>query len=268
MEPKGNDILIKNSDSIIAYDDKGSGSMPIIFIHGFPFDRQSWRPQLEYFKDKTRTITYDIRGYGASVSGDENLSIRLFADDLIALMDLLQIEKAIVCGLSMGGYIALNAVSRYEERFEKLILCGTQCHSDTDEGKEKRYKTIKLIRNGGFSDWAAGMVKNLFSPMSHERNLDSIGEIQNSVNSASQKVVVKTLEALAERDETCFYLPMIKIPVLIIAGKEDTVIPVSRSEYMHEMIKHSEFHFIEEAGHLVNLEKPEEFNRLVEKFIN
>jgi len=131
----GHDINIKLNGLTISYDDLGKGAVPIIFIHGFPFDKSSWQPQMEFFKKTNRVIAYDIRGFGKSSSGNEKESIRLFADDLIKFMDGLEITKAIVCGFSMGGYILLNAVCHYPKRFDAIILSDTQCIADSVETK-------------------------------------------------------------------------------------------------------------------------------------
>ena len=120
---KGNNKNMIDIDGItISFDDFGKSDIPIIFIHGFPFDKSSWQPQITFFKHTHRVIAYDIRGFGASTAGTEKASISLFADDLVHFMDRMQIEKAIVCGLSMGGYILLNAVKRFPTRFEAIIL--------------------------------------------------------------------------------------------------------------------------------------------------
>src|SRR5688572_6563533 len=135
-----------NNNTQFSYDDIGEGSVPIIFIHGFPFDKSMWQLQMEHFKTTHRVIAYDIRGFGKSFDDTNDLSITLFADDLIQLMDSLQIDKAIVCGLSMGGFIALNAINRFPGRFAGLILCDTQCIADPEDVKAGRYTTISQIR--------------------------------------------------------------------------------------------------------------------------
>src|SRR4051812_1278955 len=122
MENKGIDLKVKINGVTINYDDLGNSEFPLIFIHGFPFDKNSWKFQLDELQKYSRVIAYDCRGYGKSSSDRNPFSIRLFADDLISLLDELKIEKAIICGLSMGGYVALNAISRFPERFHKLIL--------------------------------------------------------------------------------------------------------------------------------------------------
>src|SRR5687768_16230610 len=142
METTIKDKSVQVNGISMSYEDTGKGSIPLIFIHGFPFDKSTWQPQLDSLKKNNRVIAYDIRGFGGSGPGSSSISLDLFATDLIQFMDALKIEKAVVCGLSMGGYILMNAVSRFPDRFEAIILSDTQCIADSDENREKRYKTI------------------------------------------------------------------------------------------------------------------------------
>src|SRR5690606_5529571 len=127
---EGKNLSVNINDFHLSYDDVGEGSEPIIFLHGFPFGKTMWQDQVDFLQSSCRLITCDIRGFGQSTDEKTTLSIELFADDLIQFMNKLKIEKAIVCGLSMGGYIALNAIKRYPERFDALILCDTQSVAD------------------------------------------------------------------------------------------------------------------------------------------
>ena len=131
----------------ISYDDVGIGKTPILFLHGFPFNKSMWAEQLDFLKESHRLISIDIRSFGQSQDNHIETSINLFANDLIEFMNVLQLKKVIICGLSMGGFIALNAVKKYPKRFSALILCDTQCIADTAEVKEKRYKTIDEIES-------------------------------------------------------------------------------------------------------------------------
>ena len=117
-----NDLFIELDTVTLSYNDFGKGDLPVIFIHGFPFNKNMWQPQMEVFKETHRVIALDLRGFGNSLSNKEELSITLFADDLILFMDAVKIRKAVICGLSMGGYIVLNAVKRYQERFSAIGL--------------------------------------------------------------------------------------------------------------------------------------------------
>jgi 3-oxoadipate enol-lactonase len=252
----------------VSYNDEGEiGSPVIIFIHGFPFSKSMWNLQVESLKDKFRLIAYDIRGHGNSDTGNEDFSIDLFVTDLIRLMDALKIEKAILCGLSMGGYIALNAVEKYKERFYALILSDTQCFADSTEAKEKRIKTIDSIRQNGVEKYAEESIRNLFAATSLITKVKEVAEIKTMIMKTSVQSLSNTLYALSVRRETCNILSDIKVPVLILVGSEDNITPPAAAAFMHEKTKGSTLKIIDKAGHLSNIENPEEFNLLIKEFL-
>src|ERR1035437_1083328 len=163
MHYSGNNIKLMVNNMVINYTDEGHEEAPvIIFIHGFPLNMSMWNIQVQELKDNYRAITYDIRGHGDSDAGNEAFSIDLFVTDLISFMDALRIKKASLCGLSMGGYIALNAMEHYPERFESLVLCDTTCMPDSPEAKVKRMNTIESVIKNGVINYAVDSVKNLF----------------------------------------------------------------------------------------------------------
>jgi len=161
----------------------------------------------------------------------------------------------------------LNAVNRYPERFEALILSDTQCIADSPEGKEKRYKTIDQINEDGLKDFAEGFVKNAFCPDSLENKKELVEKIKDIILTTSPITITGTLSALAQRAEMCSTLNEILIPVLILCGEEDTITPMSKSEFLNHNIANSQLHSIDKAGHLSNLEQPDEFNRYLIPFI-
>lgn len=268
MEVATENKKIKVNDVTLCVDDSGAGAIPIIFIHGFPFDKSSWEPQMTFFKKTHRVIAYDIRGFGVSPAGTEKKSIPLFANDLVGLMDGLGISKAVVCGLSMGGYILLNAVHRYPERFEAIILCDTQCIADSEEAKEKRKQTIlQIIKAEGVEKFADGFVNNVFCKNTLDHKGRLVEKIKKTILATPQETITGTLGALADRDDMCASLHKIAVPTLIICGREDKVTPPVQSESLHSAIRHSALHFIEKAGHLSNLERPDDFNQLLSEFL-
>lgn len=252
----------------ISYDDLGEGPIPVIFLHGFPFDKSMWQNQLEYLQSSRRVIAVDLRGFGKSKDEETVLTIDLFTSDLIEFMDKLAIDKAIICGLSMGGYIALNSIHKYPERFQALILCDTQCIADTAEGKEKRYKTIDEIENAGLIEFYEGFIKNLFHKDSLINNKEMVEELRTVVFSNVQSSITRGLVAMAERTETCSSLNSIELPTLIICGREDVLTPLAQSEFMNGKIKNSTLKVIDKAGHVSNLEQPKEFNNYLSNFLN
>jgi 3-oxoadipate enol-lactonase len=256
------------NDLSVSYSDEGPVEAPVvIFIHGFPLNKSMWDLQLEVLKDEYRVIAYDIRGHGDSDAGHEDFSIDLFANDLMSFMDKLKIRKAMVCGLSMGGYIALNAIGNYPERFDALILSDTQCVADTPEVRENRLVAIENIKKNGMEDYAHESIKNLFAPVSLLTKDTEIASVREMIVNTSKKSIYNSLHALAIRKDTSGILPGIKIPVLILVGNEDKITPPEMAESMHKMINGSELHSIENAGHLSNLENPFEFNYQIRKFL-
>jgi len=253
---------------LVSYTDEGEhGSPSIIFIHGFPFNKSMWKLQQEELKDNYRVITYDIRGHGNSDAGTGDFSIELFVKDLLILMDTLKIDKTVLCGLSLGGYIALNAVENYPERFIALILSDTQCTADTPEAKEKRIKAIENIKKTGVEKYADESLENLFSPESFMLRKAEIAAVREMIVKTSEQSLCNTLNALSVRKETCSKLTEIKMPVLILVGKEDKITPPAAAHFMFENIKGSFLNIIEHAGHLSNLENPGEFNIQIKQFI-
>jgi pimeloyl-ACP methyl ester carboxylesterase len=264
----GKDITVHANGITVCYDDQGVGGTPLIFIHGFPFDKSMWAPQFDFFKRTHRVIAYDLRGFGKSTFTDEEASISLFADDLVKLMDILEIPQAIVCGLSMGGYILLNAINRYPQRFKAIVLSDTQCIADSEEGREKRYKSIDQIKAEGTSAFADAFVKNAFCTYSLVNKKELVENIKQVILSTSPEIITTTIKALALRDESCYVLDKINISVLILCGEEDKITPLSQSVFMHDHISSSTLASIADAGHISNLEQPAIFNKHLSNFIS
>ena len=269
MRDLGNNIKITVNNLTVCYNDEGQEGAPvIIFIHGFPFNKSMWDKQIKVLKDNYRAIAYDVRGHGSSDVGTGIYSIELFVNDLINLMEALKIDKAILCGLSMGGYIALRAIENYPDHFDALILCDTNCIADTSEVKEKRMKTIENIKKDGVEAFAEDSLKNLFAPESFTSKEAEIASTREMIVNTSKKTLYKTLRAFYERKETCSSLPNIKVPVLIMVGNEDKITPPAAAQLMHEKIEDSNLCILEQAAHLSDMENPTEFNNQLEKFVS
>lgn len=264
---KGYDLTIEINDFILSYDDVGEGRIPIVFLHGFPFDKTMWEKQIEFLKTTYRLIACDIRGFGKSKDEKSLLNMDLFVDDLIKFMDKLDIDKAVICGLSMGGFITLNAAKRFPDRFEALILCDTQCIADTPEIKEKRLKTIAKIEGEGVADFNEEFIKSVFHKDSLADKKELVEELRRVVFANSRHSIIQGLLALAIREDTCAILERIRIPTLIICGREDAVTPLEESEYLKEHVLGSTLKVIDDAGHVSNLEQPNEFNQYLGEFL-
>ena len=192
MQKHDNEILVKINDITVSYAENPKLGVPtVIFIHGFPFNKTMWNAQTDALKGKFHVVTYDIRGHGHSEEGIENFSIDLFVSDLMGLMDHLKIDEAVLCGLSLGGYIALNAISKFPNRIKALVLSDTQCIADTEETIGKRMKSIESIKNGGLEKYADESVRNLFAPGSFISRCREIADIRQMILTTSGHRSVK-----------------------------------------------------------------------------
>lgn len=267
-ENKGYDLTVPVNNFTLSYDDVGEGEIPIIFLHGYPFSKNMWQAQIEFLKPDYRLIACDIRGFGKSTDEKSALSVDLFGDDLVLFMDRLHIDKAIICGLSMGGFIALNAIEQFPARFKALILCDTQCIADTTEVKEKRHSIIKEIEVKGPAEFSEGFLKSVFHKDSLTNKPEVVEQLRSVVFANTPHIITEGLVALAGRAETCSGLGEINAPTLIICGRADEVTPLAQSESMHKDIRGSQLCIIENAGHVSNLEQPTEFNRHLATFLS
>ncbi len=252
----------------INYQERGlPQGLPILFIHGFPFNNTMWSPQMMALPQEYRAISFDVRGHGESDVGDGQYSIEFFVDDAIALLDHLDVRQAVFCGLSMGGYIALRAAERHPERVRALVLCDTRSEADPNEGKVKRASQIKAVKAHGTKTFAESFVKAVFAPETFSSNPKAVAGIQAIIEATSPLAVSGTLLALAARTDTTASLAGLKVPTLILVGEHDTLTPPSASEALHKNIKGSELHVIPHAAHMSNIENPDVFNEKLIAFL-
>jgi 3-oxoadipate enol-lactonase len=260
-----------NGINLYYTDDGKAESPPMVFIHGFPFSSEMWRGQMQMLQDNKknlRIITYDLRGHGKSDVGDGQYTIELFVDDLIALLNCLKITKTIICGFSMGGYIALRAIERNPDRFNALVLCDTMSTADSNEAKIRRANSIELVKKEGVGRFAEGFLKAVFAPKTFDTKPDVIDEIRKTILSNSPLGVCGALLAMAGRTDTTEALSKINVPTLILVGEHDTVTPPSAARNMHDRIPSSKLHLIENVGHMSNLENSIVFNGHLTKFLD
>lgn len=252
----------------IAFEDSGPrGGAPVVFIHGFPFDRTMWAPQMLEASVKHRVIAYDVRGHGRSPAGDGQYSVELFVDDLVMLLDYLKVERAVLCGLSMGGYIALRAAERRPERLSGLVLCDTKSGPDTDEAKIKRAATIAAVKKHGVAKFANEFIKAVLTENTLKTNPAVVGSLLTSILGNSPLGISGALLAMAARTDTTAALSKLTVPALILVGEQDKITPPSAAEAMLKALPQATMHLIPGAAHMSNLENPAVFNEKLAAFL-
>ncbi len=256
----------KNGISIFI---KGAeGRTPIIFIHGFPFNHLMWADQVSKFSSDYLCVTYDVRGLGESDPGDGQYTIESFVDDLEMVISEMKLNRPILCGFSMGGYISLRAVERMELMFSGLILCDTKSSSDTNEGKINRASGIKKINVDGVKKYVGDFISNCFCEYSLENKKGLVKQSISASEYFSPLGIKGCLLAMAGRTDTTEYLSKITIPVLVLCGEEDNLTPPDVMMGMSDKIHNSEFYTIPKAGHLSPMENPDTVNKRIENFLN
>jgi pimeloyl-ACP methyl ester carboxylesterase len=239
----------------------------IIFIHGFPFDQTMWHKQVEHLSKNYCCITYDIRGLGESYVGDGQYTMEAYASDLIAITEELKLDKPVLCGLSMGGYILLRTAERDQSRFSGLILCNTKSDSDNDAAKLVRAQKIDQINTEGADKFVSEFVPNCFADETIKDKKKIYEEILNKAKTQNSIGLKGALLAMAARTSTTNFLKEINIPVLLIAGSLDKLMPPPVMRTMSEQISNSEFGITPRAGHLAPVENPGFVNDMISGFL-
>ncbi|WP_058496103.1 MULTISPECIES: alpha/beta fold hydrolase [Legionella] len=249
----------------ISYSDVGEGEV-LVLIHAFPTDKSLWLPQQQKLKQHFRVITLDLWGFGHS-EGTFGYTITMteYADQIAQLLDQLYIKKAIIGGESMGGYIALAFLQKYPEKVSGLILSNTQVAADTLRLKKEREATANKVLSQGteqlINDFTA---KALSNSASEQTRLF----LQNMVMVQTPTAIASALFGMAMREDTANTLANTKIPVLLITSDKDTIIAPQQTANMQALAKNSKLVVITDAGHLSNLEQPEQWNTaVIEMFV-
>jgi 3-oxoadipate enol-lactonase len=233
----------------LAYEEHGQGT-PVILAHGFPLNRSIWYPILPLLTGKARLILPDLRGHGQSPVPDGIYSMRLMAEDLRALMDRLNIEKAILAGHSMGGYVSLAFARAYPTRLAGLALVSTQAMADSPERRAGRQKMINDVRRKGVKAVAEAMAPALTC------QVQMVESVHKMIMLMNPKGVTSSLKGMAQRPNAQEWLSTIKVPTVVIAGVEDRIIPIERPKVMTQLLGRAWLVEVNGAGHLPMMEQP------------
>lgn len=244
----------------ISYSDKGEGT-PLVLIHAFPADKQLWVPQQEGLASTFRIISIDLAGFGKSKATDgKAVSMREYAQEVKSLLDYLHINKAIIGGESMGGYVVLEFLNQYPEATQGVILSNTQTIADSPEEKQKRETVALDVLQNGTSGLIEKFLPKTMSPDAPKEKqafLKAIFEKQAATGLAS------ALRGMGQRNDNTLLLQNAHVPILIITGDKDQVISTEQSEKMHQLIPNSHLIVLHGAGHLTNVERSNEWNQAV-----
>lgn len=251
------------------YIDTGGDGTALLLIHGFPFHRHMWDPQVEALGKGFRLLVPDLKGFGSSEAPEDRsaYTVDSYADEIKAVLDHAGVDKAVIAGLSMGGYVALAFMRKYPDAAAALVLANTRAEADPPAGIEKRTNQQNQVGKEGIAGLIEAMPGALLSEKTKANHPDVADRVRAVMDSPAAGYI-GALEAMKQRPDSSAGLSAIKVPTLVIVGEDDPLIPADASRTLHEAIGGSKLVVIPEVGHLSNLEAPQAFNKALEEFLS
>lgn len=232
------------------YEEHGQG-LPVVFLHGFPLDHTIWSPIVPLLKEHARLILPDLRGHGRSPAPDGGYLMSQMAEDVISLLDTLNIERSVLVGHSMGGYVSLAFARAYPDRLLGLGLIATKAVADTPENRQMRYNAAREVEKHG----VVAIAGNLVSKLTTKSNL--VEPIQKLILKTSALGVIGVLKGMAERPDSTDLLTSIVVPAVVIAGKSDIIVTLEQSQEMVKLLPHAQLFVLPGARHMPMMETPQ-----------
>lgn len=247
----------------------GSG-LPLLLLHGFPLDHSMWSAQ-EPLAEHLRLIVPDQRGFGGS-DGDGPESIEQLADDAVALLDRLHVAgPVVVCGLSMGGYVAQHVAARHADRVAALVLVDTRLEADTPEARAARTDLAGKVGRLGQAIVADAMIPRLLAPASGEdalaRRAGIEGVLRRMIVTQRVSTIQAALAALGNRPDMTEAMRRCVVPTLLVVGADDAITPPSCLQAAEAIMPDARLLIVPRAGHMTPLEAPTVFNAAVVAFL-
>ncbi len=241
-----------------------SNKISIIFLHGFPYDSRMWKYQMEL--EGINLYALDLLGAG-SKKNSRLFTLEKMVDIAFEEIKTLKWNHLILCGLSMGGYVAQRMYEKYPQSFQALIFCDTRSEADTNEAKLKRAAGVEALTQNGLNPFIENFLPQAVYPNAFEKNPKLKAELLEIANSQDPLGLASQLLAMQGRTDTTHVLSKIQIPTLVICGDGDQITSKEDMQKFSASIPNSEFQSVLEAGHMAPFEKPEIVNNIIQNFI-
>ncbi|MEV4255480.1 alpha/beta fold hydrolase [Spirillospora sp. NPDC049652] len=246
--------------------DVGSGT-PLVLLHAFPLSSAMWLAQREGLAGRFRVVTPDLRGFGGSVLGSDVPSVDAMADDVARMFRNLGIPRAVVGGLSMGGYVAMALCRRHPDLVLGLVLCATRGAADDARTSAARLaQADRLERDEDVSVLVDQILPDLVGPTTMRQRALVYGRVRGLVQSTPPRAAAWAQRAMAGRPDAFDTLRGVKVPALVMVGGEDVLASEAEARAMAEALPNAELVVVPRAGHLVPVEQPDLFNQAVAEF--
>jgi 3-oxoadipate enol-lactonase len=250
----------------LAVEVRGEGPA-VLFVHGYPLDRTIWQDQMDSLEGYRR-VAPDLRGMGQSDAPDLGYGMNIYAADLAALLDALGIDDVVLCGLSMGGYVAFEFLRHWRGRVRGLVLMDTRAGADTVEGRRARDAAAAMARDRGAAAIADTMLPNMLAPVT-QRSTDIVERVRAMMANTPVAGIVGALAAMRDREGSEPVLPTLAgLPTLVVVGEADTLTPPDEARVMAQAIPGAQLVLIPRAAHLPPVEQPAETTQLLRRFLD
>jgi pimeloyl-ACP methyl ester carboxylesterase len=259
--------LTLSDGTTVSYHDSGSGT-PILFLHSFGHNKNLWYPQLTHFAERGyRVIAPDMPGHGESSFDRDKHTVDLIAQSYVEFLERLDVQKTVVAGISIGGYIALRMWAHGAERMSGLVMICSKAEADSEEIKARRRAQIANIHENGLANFVETGGPKRVSPATLENRPWVVDWIKMMNYTVSAEANAATLEAMAIKEDDTKTLATIDVPALILSGSHDIFIPKDSPFNLEKGIAKATHHVIEDAGHVASLENPTAVNKYLEEFL-
>jgi pimeloyl-ACP methyl ester carboxylesterase len=267
MTPKYAHLL----DRTVRYLEAGEGR-PLVLIHAFPLSADQWLPQLHRVPAGWRMIAPDVRGFRGTGQafqdvGLETATMATHAADVLGLMNHLDVDRAVVGGVSMGGYITLALAKVASARLDGVVLADTKAPADTEAGRAGRDANIALVREKGVDAIADAMLPKLLGATSQAEQPELSDVLRRLIMHNTPEAIASALSTMKFREDATSWLSAITCPALVICGQEDVLTPPAESEAMAAALPDAQLVLLPRAGHLSNLEAPMAFTEALSQFL-
>ena len=258
----------RTSGGLMSYGERGEGPQdPVVLLHAFPLNRKMWAPQVEALSETRRVVTPDYPGFGTSPRPPAQPDVRYYAEQVGELLDRLKLDRVVLGGLSMGGYVVFACLRLFSERISALLLANTRPDPDPEEAKEARRETARRVAEEGVEVLPKLQMERLLARDTLRNKIDVVESVRAMILESSPDGVVGALGAMRDRPDSTDLLGKIGVPTLVAGGEEDAISTPDIMGDMARKIPNSRHHTFSGAGHLSNLEAPKEFNAALLNFL-
>jgi pimeloyl-ACP methyl ester carboxylesterase len=261
--------IFSNKGAEIEYATIGKGT-PVVLLHGFGEDHTIWEHQINFLQEHCKLIIPNLPGTGQSKHTDaaRPLSIESMADNIKVLLDQENITTCIILGHSMGGYITLAFAEMYPAYLKGFGLIHSTAFADTADKKKNRQRAIEMIAEYGGYAFLKNTIPNLFGNSFKYTSIEIIDQLIEKSKAFNNNALQDYYRAMIARTDKTNVLANTNVPVLFIAGTEDTAAPIADTTEQSKLSSNIQFHILEGVGHMGMLESPNEVNQLMLNFIH